>query len=117
MKDFALDDSGDVIIEFGDIALIHGEQQAIQKIRQVLGTRLGEWIYDEHEGIDFTAFLQKQSDMQRIRETIQNALHTIDERYILQDCSYTMDSHSLKVQISVENQMLSEIYIPIKTTS
>ena len=43
MKDFALDAHGDILIEAGKMVLVHGKEQEIQKIRQVLGTKLGEW--------------------------------------------------------------------------
>lgn len=88
MKDFALDEHGDILIEAGKIVLVHGKEQEIQKIRQVLGTKLGEWEFDDKEGIDFAALSQKQPDLQRIRETLQNGLKEIHESYVLQSCSY-----------------------------
>lgn len=111
MKDFALDESGDIQIEFGDIVWIRDRPQEIQKIRQVLATKLGEWEYNENEGVDFDAFFSKQTDISRIRETIQNALYEINENYVLQDCSYRAQEHTLIIRVSAENQDPMEVYV------
>lgn len=115
MKDFALDENGDILIEEHDISLVRNEEQEIQKICQVLGTKLGEWKYDKHEGIDFEALSQKYVDLQRIRETIQNALHEINENYLLQDCNYEIENHVIKIQVSAEKQSSLEVYVPVNT--
>lgn len=111
MKDFALDESGDIVIESSDIALVYDQQQEIQKIRQVLGTKLGEWEYDPNEGIDFDALLQKHPDSSRIQETIQNGLREINENYVLQECSYGVEAHILKIKVSAQDQEPMEIYL------
>ncbi len=115
MKDFALDDHGDILIEAGKIVLVHGKEQEIQKIRQVLGTKLGEWEFDDKEGIDFAALSQKQPDLQRIRETMQNGLKEIHESYVLQSCSYNVQERTLYVQATAEAQEVMEFYVPIDT--
>lgn len=111
MKDFALDESGDILIESSDIALVYDQQQEIQKIRQVLGTKLGEWEYDPNEGIDFDALFQKHPDSNRIQETIQNGLRAINDNYVLQECSYDVKAHSLKIKVSAQDQEPMEIYL------
>lgn len=115
MKDFALDAQGDILIEAGKIVLVHGKEQEIQKIRQVLGTKLGEWAFDEKEGIDFDALSQKQPDLQRIRETLQNGLQEINAAYVLQSCSYDVQERTLHVQAAAASQEIMECYVPIDT--
>ncbi len=115
MKDFALDENGDILIEDRDIVSIKDQEQEIQKIRQVLGTRSGEWEYDLNEGIDFDALLLKQPDLQRIRETIQNALREVSEQYTLQTCDYDAQSSILKIRVSAENQKSLEVYVLVNT--
>ena len=115
MKDFALDETGDIVIESHDIPWVRDKPQEIQKIRQVLGTKLGEWAYDLNEGIDFEAFSQKYVDLQRIRETIQNALYEINAAYVLQDCSYAVEDHVLSIHITAEGQEPSELYVSLHT--
>lgn len=115
MKDFALDENGDILIQNHDISYVWDKEQEIQKIRQVLGTKLGEWEYDANEGIDFGAIFQKNIDLQRIRETLQNALREINEGYVLQNCSYESHDHILKIQVIAEKQDSLEVYVPINT--
>lgn len=115
MKDFALNENGDILIEDRDISYVRDSKQEIQKIRQVLGTKLGEWEYDANEGIDFGALSQKHVDLQRIRETIQNALREISESYVLQDCSIEAADHVLYIKVSAEKQKSLEVYIPVNT--
>lgn len=115
MKDFALDENGDILIEDKDISYVIDNKQEIQKIRQVLGTKLGEWEYDSNEGIDFEALSQKHIDLQRVRETIQNALHEISSSYVLQDCIIEMTNHVLYIKVSAEKKDSLEVYIPVNT--
>lgn len=115
MKDFALDENGDILIEDNDISYVIDDKQEIQKIRQVLGTKLGEWEYDSNEGIDFDALSQKHIDLQRVRETIQNALHEISASYVLQACIIEMTNHVLHIKVSAGKQKPLEVYIPLTT--
>ena len=47
MKCFALDESGDVVLNQNDIQMAQGTDLIMQKIRQVLRTNRGEWSFDE----------------------------------------------------------------------
>ncbi len=83
MKSFSTDDSGDVIVGT-TIALIDDENEILrQKVQRVLGTNLGEWSFDEAEGIDFYAVLTKKPDEDEIRATIEAALQHIDDTLYL----------------------------------
>lgn len=113
MKDFALNEFGDIQVESGDIEWIRGESQEAQKIRQVLGTKLGEWEYNESEGVDQDAFFSKQTDSSRIREAVQNALYGINENYVLQECKYISQRNSLNIRVSVENQEPIDVYLTV----
>lgn len=115
MKDFALDENGDILIANRDISYVRDSKQEIQKIKQVLGTKLGEWEYDANEGIDFEALSQKHIDVRRIRETIQNALREVSESYVLQDCIMETTNHVLYIKVFAENQGSLEVYVPFNT--
>ena len=60
IKDFALDNNGDVIIENGDIKLVHGAELTAQKLKCVLGTQKGEWFVEWEEGINLDIILGKK---------------------------------------------------------
>lgn len=113
MKDFALDKSGDILINERGIDIVSGKEQEAQKIRQVLGTKIGEWEYNANEGIDFNAIFQKPIDTQRIRETIQSALYEINADYVLQECSYNAEKRTLNISVTANNQESMDVYILI----
>lgn len=117
MRDFALDENGDILVTSNDIAIVSGEEQEIQKIRQVLGTRSGEWLYDKNEGIDLDTLMQKEVNLQQIREIIQNALYEINEHYVLQNCRYEIQNRVLHITVSGEKQIPLEVYVPVNTKS
>ena len=107
MRDFALDDAGDILLEADDIALCEGTAQEIQKIRQVLGTKLGEWKYDAQEGMDLDVFLQRTPEERRIREALRS------ESYVLQSCTYTAEERRLYFTVQAENQQATELYLEV----
>ncbi len=113
MRDFALDDAGDILLEADDIALCEGTAQEIQKIRQGLGTKLGEWKYDAQEGMDLDVFLQRTPEERRIREALRSGLHEINESYVLQSCTYTAEERRLYFTVQAENQQATELYLEV----
>lgn len=113
MRDFALDDAGDILLEADDIALCEGTAQEIQKIRQVLGTKLGEWKYDAQEGMDLDVFLQRTPEERRIREALRSGLHEINESYVLQSCTYAAEERRLYLTVQAENQQATELYLEV----
>lgn len=114
MKDFALDESGDILLESGDLSWIRDEPQLCQKIKQVLGTKLGEWRYDPSEGLDFAAFFTKQPEEGRIREAVQSALSEIDDSLVLQDCTYSVVDNCLHLRAICADQEPVELYTIIE---
>ena len=74
IKGFALDDKGDLIIESGNIQMVHGTELTKQTIKTVLGTQKGEWFLNWSEGIDHNSILGKR------RYASQNS--AVDNQYI-----------------------------------
>ena len=105
MKDFQLDENHDILIQTCDIPYVSGKQQEIQKIQQVLGTKLGEWKYNSNEGLDFDALLQKHPDQNRIREA--------DENYVLQECSYSVEDKVIQIKAGAESTAPVELYVEV----
>ena len=63
MKCFSLDNKGDVILDKNDIQMVQGTDLIMQKIRQVLRTNRGEWVFDEKEGIPVQKILKKNPNL------------------------------------------------------
>lgn len=60
IKGFRLDENGDVLIENGEIGMVHGAELTQQTIKSVLGTQKGEWFLNLDEGINYQNILGKK---------------------------------------------------------
>ena len=89
MKNFKLDQGGDVVITNKQIELVEGIQLIAQTVRQVLGTNLGEWFGDKKEGIDFYVILAKNPNYDLVQDTINTAVQQVAD--------------SLKVELETDN--------------
>lgn len=77
MKDFKLDQYGDVVIKNNKIELVEDVALIAQTLRQVLNTNLGEWFGDEAEGIDYKVILTKNPNYDLIQDTINTAVQQV----------------------------------------
>lgn len=87
IKGFALDDKGDLIIENGDIQMVHGAELTKQTIKTVLGTQKGEWFLNWEEGINYNEILGKK------RYASQNG--ALDNQYIAEIEQIEQDKDAL----------------------
>lgn len=78
MKCFALDESGDVVLNQNDIQMAQGTDLIMQKIRQVLRTNRGEWSFDEKEGIPVRKILKKNPNIAMIRDYVRSVIDQVD---------------------------------------
>lgn len=79
MKDFKLNQRGDVFLDEKDIQYIEGMELIGQKVRQVLLTQIGEWGLDQEEGIDHYSMLTKNPNYDYIEDNVKLALLQVDE--------------------------------------
>lgn len=98
MKNFMLDRNGDVIIKDGNIQMVEGTDLKAQTFRQVIGTKLGEWKYDESEGMDFSVLLTKHYNVDMIQEAIETAVKQVDDNAQIHD--FSCDIKERKAEIS-----------------
>lgn len=95
MKGFSMAD-GDVIVN-KTIEMVEDSELLRQKVERVLGTNLGEWIYDVQEGIDFSVVLCKNPNKDEIRATIEQALTHIDDTLTLTDFDLIMEGRKATI--------------------
>ena len=80
MKDLQIDkETGDLVIEKGDISYIKDDALVRQKVQLILGTNKTEWEYNVNEGIDFFTMLTKKPDEDKVFATITDGLQQVDE--------------------------------------
>lgn len=101
MKEFKLE-NGDICIKNNDIVLISDDNLLRQKIEQVLGTNLGEWSFDEEEGIPFSELITKQLDEDRVEDAIQSTLIQVDESLELDELTIEIEKRTAKIHFTVK---------------
>lgn len=102
MKGFALDDSGDVIIENNKIKMVSGTELIRQTVQTVLGTNKNEWFLNTDEGINFDSLLGKKKDDEIIRNEIIQGLQQVDDSFVLETFNCDFDRKNRKLVIDFE---------------
>lgn len=94
--------NGDVVV--GEtIEMVSDTELLRQKVARVIGTNLGEWIYDKEEGIDFRSILIKNPDKGEIRATIETALARIDDTLTMTDFDMTLKGRVATISFKAVN--------------
>ena len=112
MKDIKLNDNGDAILQEDNktLVLIEDKELLLQKVRQVLQTKLGEWTYNTDEGIDRYAILTKNPDEDLIEDTILSGLLQVDDTFrITSFDSYLSKNRTMIIHFSAVNSDGEEI--------
>ena len=99
MKGFAMDESGDVVIQHNEIPLVSGAELALQKVKNVLGTKLKEWFFDWDEGIDRDSLMGKGSNEDLFRYEVERGLLQVDSTFSVTEFSCQIDKASRKATV------------------
>lgn len=99
MKGFAVDASGDVLIENGHISIVVGNELMRQKVMAVLRTNLKEWFFDWDQGIDFRNILGKGVGEELARYEVARGLAQVDSTFSITEFSYTVDMAARKATV------------------
>lgn len=114
MKDFLLDESGDVVIKGNDIRYTADSATLLaQKLRMVLSTNKGEWKFDTEEGINYRLILVKNPDYDQIISTIQDGIHQVDETLRLKSYNFKRDGRKLTIDLVISTQTNEEIQVTL----
>lgn len=104
MKDFALDENGDVLVENNDISIVVGDSLIKQKVTTVLKTNIGEWFFDWNQGIDQRNLLGKNTNDELARYEIGIGLRQVDKTLAITEFSYDFDRTTRKSMIRFKAQ-------------
>lgn len=97
MKDLLVDESGDLVLFKRDLQLVENKELTAQKVRLILSTKKGEWEYDENEGINFSAMLGKNVDIDEVLDAIRDGLRQVDETFEITEHSDSIKGRQLNV--------------------
>lgn len=91
MYAFRLDNKGDLIIQSGELQMVHQREELVQSLERILTTNKGEWFLDSNFGLDYPQIWGKGRTTAEIRNHITQAL--------LQDSRVTsVDLQRIQVQ-------------------
>ena len=104
MKGFAIDETGDVLIENNEISMAVGGSLLQQKVWTVLHTNLGEWFFNWNEGINFDNLLGKGTNAELVRYEIERGLAQVDSTFKITEFSYSEDVVERKASATFKAQ-------------
>lgn len=100
MKDIALDENGDILIENNTISIVSGDELLRQKVWTVLRTNLKEWFFDWEQGIDFGNLLGKGVGAELARYEVERGLHQVDSTFTLSEFAYNVDVSARRATVT-----------------
>ena len=100
MQGFALDSSGDILIENNRIQMVTGDSLTQQKVRNVLSTNLREWFLNWDEGINQRNMMGKNTNEELIRYEIEMGLAQVDETFTIIDFNCNLDFKNRRATVS-----------------
>lgn len=102
MKNFRLDENGDVVIKNNDIAMTSDDDLLLQTIKTILGTNKREWFLNLNEGINFGNILKKNPEQDIVRDEVLSGLIQVDSSFYLTDFQYKVDGRKLTVDFTAK---------------
>ncbi len=100
MRDFLLDENGDLVLQNGILQEVEGEKQLRQKMSMLLRSALGDWFLDETEGLDLSVVLQKKPNEDAVRDEVGRVLLPLFQ--IVQFSSFEMSTLGRTLHIHFE---------------
>lgn len=113
MKDILLLD-GDIVIENLDIALISKAEELAQCVQNILGIRLGEFIFEKNIGLDRSNLIGKNFHEDYLKQDISHAIKEQDDRIIFID-NIKLERKDRKLFVKFDAKGTGDIELEVKT--
>ena len=105
MKDLKLDVCGDLAIEAGDLVLIDGKAEVLQRILIYLRTEFGEYEWDQTKGLNkFGKIFVKGVTKAEIKNTFKKCVERIEGVYRVTEVTiveYDINLRKISVQLDI----------------
>ena len=115
IKSFALDETGDILIENKEIQMVNDKELIRQEVWEILSTNKGEWFFNWEQGIEFDNILGKGVTEEAVRNEIVDGLQQVDENLSISDFSMTVKGRKAYVKFNAVNEVTNE-EIQVSTT-
>ena len=90
-----------MLIENGEIQMVHGKYLTMQMIESIWLTKKGEWFLNWDEGIDRDLIMgKKQVDEDTVRIILQDGLSQISENLVIDALSVSYEKADRKLFVS-----------------
>lgn len=103
VKGFAIDSTGDLLIDNNEIQMVEGEELLKQTVQSIIGTNKGEWFLNENEGIEFSNILGKGVTEEMVKAEIEDGLQQVDDTLSISDFSMSLNERCLTVTFTATN--------------
>ena len=103
MKNFALDEKGDLAIGNNRVIMKYDDSLLKQRVAETLGTNKGEWPFNPEKGINFRNILGKNVTDDDVLGEITQGLLQVDETFILSDFSVSRKARDMSVRFVAIN--------------
>lgn len=113
MKDFKVDNHGDLVIAKNDLQFVQDKELTAQKCRLVLSTNKGEWLLNRDEGINFGAILVKNPNRDEIIDTVRDGLRQIDSTFEITEYTFEIIKRHLILTFKAKNDSGEEINLAV----
>lgn len=100
MVGFALDDSGDIIVENGKIKMCRDNELLRQTCEAVVSTNKGEWFLNENEGINHKNIITKNPDEEVVKGEILMGLKQVRDDFKFDEYKSVLDTENRVLNIN-----------------
>lgn len=96
--------NGDLVIENNELVMIDGDEELVQSVQAILGTRKGEFFLDSEHGLSHENILGKPASQELARDDIIEALMQEERVASVPSISFEDDKSKRKrnVNLSIE---------------
>lgn len=94
-----IDDSGDLVIQDGEIILATDMDELVQEVRTVIKTNVWEWFLDPNHGFDYKVLWVKKPDKERITQAIYDAINQVERVTAIDDIRIDFDRARRKLSV------------------
>lgn len=113
MKDFKIDNHGDLVMAKNDLQFVQDKDLTAQKCRLILSTNKGEWLLNRDEGINFGAILVKNPNRDEIIDTVRDGLRQIDSTFEITEYTFEVIKRHLILTFKAKNDSGEEINLAV----
>ncbi|CAJ1226682.1 DUF2634 domain-containing protein [Lactiplantibacillus xiangfangensis] len=106
LRDFKVDDNGDLVIDGGEIATVDGYDEVAQNVRTILSTELGTSFLAEELGTNYESIMGKDFNEQFAEQDIEDAITEQEVRVTsVDDVTFYLDPETRNLSVTLNLQV------------